>query len=836
MKLGEILKKSMMDTSGEDDNREWCYLAKSTTTIGVPFQPDVTQVTFDGALFTKNAELCFFYGKSLKPIFARQKTFYKGWIPIVRYDWIDESLCYDIEMFASKIMGEDESNTLNFVRITIENKGVNLEKAVFASAMRNTGKDYRFQGLDYSTGEYIKMEFSKDWMYAIHDNKAIRNNKVVYTFSSYSYNESIPGKLYVGEFCGKEYDIREESAVCISHYEKELNPGEKIALIFKMPRVPVGLSETEFIEKIEKADYDFYRNETICYWENMMNQGASFSFPEKRVQEAQLASLVHLLLATRSRDGERFQTSGLAYPNFFMIDFLDMRLAYELKGWHSLARMSFDQIFKRQMDDGLFCDTSLSHGKKLWTSHGHMIYTLAHHCLITRDFNYAREIYQSIKDAVKWIEMARKENEYGLMPPTYPYDAEMINGHYTSHNLLSILGLRAAICLSRELEMEEDANEWKKLHDEYLNSLISAINATCGDDGYIPPGLYSYLTGKAAKEEFEEFQTNCDWENILLVYPTEILEPGDKRVEATLSKMRKGYAEGVMTYRHGMFLHQYITTNLIEQYIVLGQSKKALIDLYNVLVHCGSTHEGFENLVFPWTDRHVDPTCPTPHAWAAAKVALLLRNMLVLEYGGDSGLESKNRDLYLFSVISPEWAKDNQEISFKNAPTEMGNVSARMIFTNTGAHIEICNEFHKLPAAIKIRIPYFKEFIDCSTDATKWELDGDCISLSPDVSFVNVAWKEKEEANLNTFEELLLGYRSSNSFTGVDKKGCPIIKEGEPFITDDEKREEVQILNFKLVLEAFKHEYNRRCNEFLNNCGTLKKVKAPEMSIDNSSE
>lgn len=833
MKLGEIVGKTMMDTSVDDNNREWCYLAKSTTTIGVPFQPDVTQVTFDGALFTKNAELCFFYGEPLKPLFARQKTYLEGWIPVVVYDWTEGNLRYDIEMFAAQLDGEDESNTINFVKVMIKNKGTDRTKAAFSSASRNTGKDYRFQDLDYATYEYINKGFSEEWMYNIHDNKAIRDNKLVYTFSPCSYNEAIPGELYSGEFCGKEYDVKEDSAVCLAHYEKELDPGEVITLIFKMPRVPVGLSEVEFIQKMDKADYEFYRNKTISFWEDLMQQGGSFSFPEKRVQEAQLASLVHLLLATRTRDGERFQTSGLPYPNFFMIDFIDMRLAYDLKGWDGLARTSFDQILKRQMEDGLFCDTSLSHGKKLWSSHGHMIYTLAHHCLITRDFNYAKEIYQSIKDAVKWIEMARKENEYGLMPPAYPYDAEMIKGHYTSHNLLSILGLRAAISLARELEMEEDSIAWKKLHDEYLSSLHDAIKATSGDDGYVPPGLYSFLTGKAASEKFEEYQTNCDWENVLLVYPTEILEPDDKRVHATLNKMRMGYAEGVMTYRHGLYLHQYITTNLIEQYIVLGESKKALIDLYHVLLHCGSTHEGFENLVFPWTDRHVEPKCPTPHAWAAAKVALVLRNMLVMEHGGASGLVPNERNLYLFSVISPEWAKAGQEVSLENAPTEMGKVSAKMVFNDTGACIEIRNEFHKLPASIKIRIPYFKDFMDCSTDAAAWELKDNCISLSPDVSFVDVFWKEKEGAGLNTFEELLIAYRSSNSFAGVDDKGYPIIKAGEPFITDDEKREEAQILNFELVLEAFQHEYSRRSNECLENGGTLKIVEAPGMVISN---
>jgi hypothetical protein len=81
----------MLDPATDDPGREWCYLAKSTTMIGVPYQPDVTQVTYDVALYTRNAELCFFYGKPLRPLLARQKTFLEGWMPIVLYDWSDRT-------------------------------------------------------------------------------------------------------------------------------------------------------------------------------------------------------------------------------------------------------------------------------------------------------------------------------------------------------------------------------------------------------------------------------------------------------------------------------------------------------------------------------------------------------------------------------------------------------------------------------------------------------------------------------------------------------------------------------------------------------------------------
>ncbi len=836
MKPGEIFRSSMMDTSVDDADREWCYLAKSTTVIGVPFQPDVTQVTFDGALFTKHAELCFFYGMNLKPLFARQKTFLEGWIPAVVYDWKDGDLHYDIEMFAAQLDGEDESNTVNFIRVNIINTGTNCVKAKFTSALRNIGKDYRFKGLDFSEGavsKYIGMEFSEDWVYGMTNNKVIRDNKLVYTFSPCSFKEAVSGEIYREEFCGKKHNIKEDSEACLVHYEKELTQGDRATFIFKMPRVPVGLNQNEIIKKIDKADYNTYRNKTINYWKELIKKGAAFSIPEKRVQDAMNASLVHLLLATRTREGKRIQTDGLPYPNFFLTSFPQMALAYLNTGHADYVKYNILNAVSQQEEDGLYFDKSLAHGGIIPTAHGHTMYAVAMYCLVSRDMDTAVTIYSSIKNAVGYIEKSISEDEFGLLPPTYSYDNEMIDGHYTSNNIWTLLGLRYAIRLARMLGEMKDADSWILLEKNYLQNIMKGIEASTDVDGYVPTGLYPFLTGKSTSRGFEEYQTNCDWENMLLSYPTEILKPDDYRVKGSLSRIRLGYEEGIMTYRHGMHLHQYITANLIEQYMVRGEAYTALKDFYHLLLHCGSTHEGFENLVKPWTDRHVEEECPAPHAWAAAKIVFLTRNLLVHEFGGQAGIFPEERDLYLFSVLSPEWALPGQEISFKNAPTEMGTLSASLKFSDKGACLRISGKFHTPPRSLRIRIPYFKELTDFTTDAHEYSVENNCITLSPDASMLQISWKDKDEAHIGTYEEILKAYRSTNSFEGVDDRYCPIIRKGEQFIENDEIRTSPQPLSFKLVLEAFRHEYERRCLEFTAQGGSLTKVEAPVMSKTN---
>ncbi|NQT53015.1 hypothetical protein HQ576_13240, partial [bacterium] len=479
----------MVHPSIDDPAREWCYLAKSTTVVGVPYMPDAVQVTFDGAIYTRSAELCFFHGDPLRPVMARQKTFLDGWIPIIQYQWVEGPIAYGIEMFGAVLDGFDEANTVQFVRLTLRNASDLPATGQVAAGMRSSGGDHRFG----------KAPFAPTWRVEMTADGVFRNGHLVYAFSEGAQREAVPGVDYAQPFAGHEHHVTPRAEVGVVRYRRELRPGQAFAAVFKMPRVPVPSSQEAFVQKIREADYERYRRKTIEYWRTLFAAGSQFEIPERRVNEAIRGSLVQLMLATRQRGGQRFQTSGLPYANFFMIDFIDMRMCYDAMGQPAFARQNFPQIFRRQMKDGLFCDTSLSHGKRLWSSHGHMIHSLAHHCLMTRDWMLAREIYPRLEQAIQWVDRARKQDKYGLMPPAWPYDAEMIKGCYTSHNLWTLLGLRSAVRLARKLGNEADVLAWTKMHDEYEGDVLKAIQATCGDDGYVPTGLHEFVTGSASR-------------------------------------------------------------------------------------------------------------------------------------------------------------------------------------------------------------------------------------------------------------------------------------------------------------------------------------------------
>jgi hypothetical protein len=272
-----------------------------------------------------------------------------------------------------------------------------------------------------------------------------------------------------------------------------------------------------------------------------------------------------------------------------------------------------------------------------------------------------------------------------------------------------------------------------------------------------------------------------------------------------------------------MHIHQYVTLNQTQQYLALSEQEKALSDLYHVLLHNGSTHEGFENMVIPWT-RIVASFCPPPHAWAAAKTALFIRNMMVREYGGQRGLMPDERDLYLFSLISPSWVKPGNKLEIDNAVTEMGHVSSTMTFTTYGAEIRIKPDFFESPAHLVLTVPYFVDLLSFETDTGEPKRKNNWIFLSPNTTQVNLHWRIKEGVFANTYQNLLTMYRSEYGYMGEGIEAdlrYRIQKPPKPFLTGKERAYPAVPLSFELVCEAYEHEYEKRFKKFKAKGGTV---------------
>ena len=811
------LYERMVSPEIDDLNEPWCFLAHTTTVIGMPWMPEAVQVTYDGAIFTRNAELCFFYGDPLRPVMQRQKRWLDGWIPIVQYGWRHENVAYEVEMFGAILDGFDEENTLQFVRVHMRNTGQRPVCAAFTAAIRASGDKWRFGDA----------HFLPTWTYEMANGALFRSEALVYSFPIEGVKlEAMANQPYARRFGGKEFSVTERTAVGLARYAPMLAPGEATDLVFKMPRVPTD--DQHYIRTAQAANYGIYRERTVQYWQSLLGEKTRITVTaEREIEQAHRATAAQVILATRTTDGRHVQTDGLPYPENFLAsapDYGHLYDSFRLPDSYVRAEVGFCR--RDQLPNGMFLDVVLVHGAKALSSHGQALTFLLNHAIMSRGNAYAREIWPMVRQAVDFIRHDHEHEAHGLMRPSLAYDAEMIKGQYTSHNLWSLNALRAAVRVARMIGESGDAESWLRLHDSYQSSVLKALKASAAPDGYVPTGLYKFLTGEAARKGFGEWQTDQDFENMLLAWPGEALLPSDWRVAGTVNRLHDTkYREGIMTYRNCMHLHHYITVNSTMQDVVAGRDREALVDTYHILLHCGSTFEGFETLVYPWTDRDTHPDLPPPHAWCAAKINGLLRNMFVVELGGRYGVDEGQRDLRMFSVISPAWVRPGERIAVEEAPTEFGIISASMQFRADGADVTFKAHFYDQPRDVVFHIPYFVELVGLSGDAKRTSHDGADIRVSPDVRRLRLTWRKKPGVDRRTVQDLLLMYRGEHKFWSGARSEEPPAPKG--FLTREEEDIPPTPLSFIVVRDAWRREYVRRFDEFVKAGGKPVTVTAP---------
>jgi hypothetical protein len=808
----------MVSPDIDDLHKPWCYLAHSTTVLGMPWMPDAVQVTYDGAIFTRHAELCFFYGQPLQPVMQRQKHWLEGWIPIVQYDWRDGESAYQVEMFGAILEGFNEANTLQFIRVHIGSDGSKARSAAFAAATRMAGDQWRFGDVP----------FSPDWIYEIREGVVYRSGAFVYSFSTEGVQrEAVAGHPYEARFAGGTYSVNQRTPVCLARYAPVLAPGERTEFVFKMPRVPT--QDSAYIQAAQAADYGDYRERTVRFWQELLSKTNRITVTaEPLIGQAHRATAVHTLLATRTTEGRRLQTDGLPYPEEFLASIPEYGRVYDTFGLPDYTRANVRVCREKLQPDGMFLDVNLVHGRKDLSSHGQTMAFLLNHALMSQDTAYAREIWPMIRPAVDLIRRDHEQEPHGLMRASWPYDAEMIKGQYTCHNLYALYGLRLAIRVAHLLGESDEAESWLKLHDDYQGSLLKALDASAASDGYVPTGLYEFITGEASREGFHEYQTDQDYENVMLAWPCEALAPSDRRVAGTVDRLRHTkYREGIMTYRNGQHLHHYITVNSAVQDAVAGRDRQALIDTYHILLHCGGTFEGFENLVVPWTDRDTDPTCPPPHGWSVAKINGLLRNLFLIEFGGRCGVDEGQRDLMVFNVISPAWAQPGQQIAVEDARTEFGMISASMHFRADGADVSLKTSFHHQPRNLVFHVPYFVELVTFATDAQRSSREGSSVRVSPEATRVRFTWRDMPEAHRRTTQDILLAYRREPGFWKGKRSEMPVPPKG--FLSAEEEALPPAPLSFEAVRDAWRREYGRRLAEFVSAGGKPSTVTAPDL-------
>ncbi len=714
-----------------DATGPFCYLSKPTLNIGMMGVAKGSQVTFDGAIYAGGAELCFFSGEPLKPAMARQKELLDGWIPVIRYGWSDGAVEFRVETFAAAHDDHPLSNTTNFVRVTATNRSARTATATLAAATRFFVNDHRF-------GYMKPYPFSPAWRYEMTRDCVIRDGRAILFFPPGGVREAVPGVPYTGPFPGARHQVSDRAEVGMVRYALRLAPGASRGLDFKMPSVPVPVSDGRQLQAIRGARFTPKKEATAAFWRRLGARGARVEIPEAKVMLAHRANLMYDWLAIWTRFN-KYWVQGVnktQYNWFWLRDGAYIVRCYDLWGHHDIARRCLEYFHTFQKPDGQF---QSQEGQT--DGFGQALYAIGQHALLTGDRDYARKAFSVFPPAIGWLRKARAAEPFHIMPATSIFDNEYVPGHLGGHNFWALAGTRTAARIARWIGRGKEAADFLAQYNDFRAAFLAKLEKECGTDRPIPPSF--------------DTPGGQDWGNLLALFPGEVLAPDDARVSATLAKMRREkYAEGLMTYKGR--LHHYLTVKSAQNFVVRGEQEEALRDFYAILLHTGSCHEMFEWEADPWGARDTGANYP-PHGWGSAMFNTLLRNMLVMERGGDGGLNG--RDLHLFGVISPEWGAPGRRVAFTGMPTEMGPVSAAMRFREDGATVRIAARWRREPVHVVVAVPYWADLQAFRSDAKRSRTEGRNILLSPDATWVSLKWKRRPVEPLS-YEKAVTDYKA----------------------------------------------------------------------------
>jgi hypothetical protein len=745
------LHAQMVSPSIDRPDQPFSYFSRPTDEIGMMDAEAATEITPEGYLRTGYGEMMFFAGPELEPASARIRTLEEGRLPIVRYEFERDGVAYRFTLFAATLDSKPEGELVDFIRIVLKNQSSQPSRAIVATGIRydapnTTGDQHGDNRFDRPArgqfpGDYRQLgeSFSSRWVYSFDGNRFLRDGRLLYSFpTGYSsrsftlhdaYNFDHPQDVSKPA----RRDAGPNAAEGVVIYSRLLQPGEERVLDFKMPVVPTA--DPAAMTAIEQSSFDAAKAQATAFWSKILDQGMQIGLPEQKPVDTFYASLIYDLIARDHIGADYIQTvNKLHYHEFYLRDGADIAHSYDVTGYPGIARQVLEFFAKSQKSDGNF----LSQPQE-YDGWGEAVWGYSQHYRITHDKAFAEWALPQIGRAVDWLKQARAADPLHIMPASNVRDNEFVPGHLTGYNFLALSGLKLAIEMAGETGHANLAQSWQAEYDDFHRAFFKVFEERAGaNNGYIPPALDGQKGG-------------YDWGNMLAVVPEPMLDPHDPRVTATLKATQAKYAEGIMTYANGEFLHHYLTIKNTMTEVIRGDQEQALREFYALLLHTSSTNAGFEYKIYPWGSRNFEDNL-SPHGWFAAEYRTLLRAMLVREEGNQ---------LHLLSVVSPAWIGAGKRISVEQAPTIFGSVAFTLDQPSAGeAVLTLIPAFTRPPQQIVVHLPWFVDLNSATADGMAIQAIDGALAVSPGTKKVHIYWTLGPNASKLSYDRAVRDYKA----------------------------------------------------------------------------
>lgn len=436
--------------------------------------------------------------------------------------------------------------------------------------------------------------------------------------------------------------------------------------------VSVPLRATPPGHRALTADFDAARRRHDAAWRATLRPAMSLRTPEPAVDRAWRAGLLAMLVP-RHRDpsGRWIQAvNKFQYQASWVRDTVVVARALDVVGLGRLASEDLAFLPRWQEPDGLIRSRTGQldgMGQALWAYGEHAARGAAPAALTP--------LLGSADAAMGWVAERLTADPRWILPPSDPGDNELVQGHAAGDLAWLAGGTRSVVRLAQALGDQERAARWSRLADRVAAVARARLTEAAGA-GPVPPVL--------------DAPGGRRWGEMFLAWPTGLFAPTDPIVRRTMDAAARDEREGLALW--GGRLHLYLGMRRLQTELRAGRPQAAVAGLYAVLAHLTSTGGTWEQSALPHGTRGTGDALG-PHAWAAAELVSLLRDMLVREDGAG---------VRLLDAIPPAWLRPGAATRVRGARTTAGAVDLTLRARADGATLRWAATGADVPLVLRI--------------------------------------------------------------------------------------------------------------------------------------
>jgi hypothetical protein len=414
------------------------------------------------------------------------------------------------------------------------------------------------------------------------------------------------------------------------------------------------------------------RRKAERFWQTAALPYDRIEVPDPGVQALLDSSIRNIYQAREIKKGlPAFQVGPTCYRGLWVVDGSFLLEAVTYLGRADETRNGVKYLMSFQRDDGGFMLMDAH-----WKETGIALWAITRHARLTGDRNWLLGVWPNVERGFAFIRKMR------AMPLPDASNARLIPDGFSDGGLAdkvpeytniywTMAGLRAAIDAARWLGKSDEAEDWQKEYDDFLQTFRRAAKRDSRTDAqgnrYVP-----------IRMRFDEKipPQKAQWAFLHSLFPGKVFSAEDPLVQGNMAMLKAVEKEGLV--QDTGWLKDGIWNNFGSFYghawLWLGQGDKAARTLYAFGIHASP--------LLAWREEQMpvgqgdQVVGDMPHNWASAEFIRLVRHSLILERGNE---------LHLFEAMPAKWTQPGAVTRVRDIATEFGPVSFEFRVSKDGA-------------------------------------------------------------------------------------------------------------------------------------------------------